>query len=366
MVARNYLPAARVLTESLRAVHPEVQMSVLVVDGTASEQTAVAGARILLPEQLGVDSGVLAAMRAMYSVTEFSTALKPWLLQHLVEAGGQPAVYLDPDIEVYAPIYDCWEAAGESGLALTPHTLEPMPRDGLYPSEEDILLAGTFNLGFVAVGPAGLPFLRWWAERLRTDCVVELGRGLFVDQRWVDLAVHYFTHRILRDPTLNVAYWNIESREIGRCGSTFTVGGQPLRFFHFSGFDPGQGPIHVRYAHRRARLLDAPPAVLELYAGYARRVQEAGLDEWREVEYRFSRSVGGIALTPPLRRAWRTCFLEAGSAPPDPFDHAQAGQFAEWARPLIGRTTGPLAAVPMPLRRLSRRLRRAMRVLVHG
>jgi uncharacterized protein (DUF1015 family) len=36
-------------------------------------------------------------------------------------------------------------------IALIPHLTEPIPDDGRKPSEEDILIAGAYNLGFVAL-----------------------------------------------------------------------------------------------------------------------------------------------------------------------------------------------------------------------
>ena len=73
---------------------------------------------------------------------------------------------------------------------VNPHLTAPMPRDGLRPSETDILISGSFNLGFAgfAGGDEVDELLDWWAERLATDCLVAPERGYFVDQRWMDLA----------------------------------------------------------------------------------------------------------------------------------------------------------------------------------
>ena len=62
-------------------------------------------------------------------------------------------VYLDPDIRLYAPITEVFEAVREHGLVLNPHNTEPMPRDGRWPNEQDILIAGAYNLGFIGLGP---------------------------------------------------------------------------------------------------------------------------------------------------------------------------------------------------------------------
>ena len=64
-----------------------------------------------------------------------------------------------------------------------------MPRDGKRPNEQDILIAGAYNLGFIGhrLGAFADRLLDWWAERLERDCIVDPSRGFFVDQRWIDL-----------------------------------------------------------------------------------------------------------------------------------------------------------------------------------
>ena len=54
---------------------------------------------MLTPAEIGCEPFTQMALR--YSVLELSTAVKPWLLRHLIEATGGPVTYLDPDIKVY-------------------------------------------------------------------------------------------------------------------------------------------------------------------------------------------------------------------------------------------------------------------------
>ena len=62
-----------------------------------------------------------------------------------------------------------------------------MPRDGLFPDETYILRAGIYNLGFIAVSPAGSgEFRRWWKERSDAIAGSWSRKGVFVDQRWID------------------------------------------------------------------------------------------------------------------------------------------------------------------------------------
>src|SRR5260370_44972 len=176
--------------------------------------------------------------------------MKPWMFEHLFAMGYDRVVYLDPDIVIYSPLIELDSTpspgAGESFLTLTPHLTGFIGGDE-HPSERTILQAGAYNLGFLALSrrPPLDRFLAWWQEKLEFQCVVDTVRGLFVDQKWMDLAPGLFPAvEILRHEGYNVAYWNLGQRTVvrGDADATVpmvaTVNGQPLRFFHFSGFDP--------------------------------------------------------------------------------------------------------------------------------
>ena len=62
----------------------------------------------------------------------------------------------------------CSQAVRDHGLVLNPHNIEPMPRDGHKPNEQDILIAGAYNLGFIGIGSGDFAdlLLDWWGERL--------------------------------------------------------------------------------------------------------------------------------------------------------------------------------------------------------
>src|ERR1700754_3911794 len=180
IVARNYLAQARVLGRSLAASNPGTTLWVLVVDGVHEPFELVD------PQELGL-GGDLAIMRLIYDVTELSTAVKPALLRALLKRTGGPVTYLDPDIEVFSSLEEIERNAAAHGLVLTPHLLAPLPSDDRQPSDVDILLSGSYNLGFVSMGdrPDVHALLDWWDERLRRDCIIDHGRGRFVDQRFM-------------------------------------------------------------------------------------------------------------------------------------------------------------------------------------
>jgi hypothetical protein len=163
------------------------------------------------------------------------------------------------------------------------------------------------------VGQHGRPFLRWWSDHLRRDCVnwSPADAWRFVDQRWLDLAVNFFSFEVLRDRGANVAYFNLGTRTLEREGDAHLVDGEPLRFFHFSGFDPAV-PEQVSKHQGPTPRVDATrlPALARLCADYAERLVAAGLEPGTRtsVERRLGER---LALTLPVRRALRAALLAA-------------------------------------------------------
>ena len=269
VVTPDHVARARVLARSLREHHPDARITALVIgDPPASpEPFEVLGVEAL-------DCPPLEDMIAAYEPFPLGCALKPWLLSHLLEQS--PAVlYLDSDIRVYAPLDDALAAAECHGLVLTRHLLGPLPRDGRHPSEEDILQAGVYNSGFLGVSRDALGFLRWWAERMAEECAIDPARGLFVDQRWVELAPGLVPGAtVLRDPGCNAGFWDVPNRPLTGGPRSYAVAGVPLRCFHFSGFDPDR-PDVLSAHQNRVDLADHPP-LAGLVRDYARELHEAG------------------------------------------------------------------------------------------
>lgn len=107
IIARNYLPAARVLATSFVAHNPGGKMSVLVTDDIYGEVSATEEPfEVVQVHDLDLGSSELRHMEAIYELTEFATSLKPWLLEHLLDGGASSVLYLDPDIQVFDRLDD--------------------------------------------------------------------------------------------------------------------------------------------------------------------------------------------------------------------------------------------------------------------
>ena len=337
IISRNHAPAARVLAQSLNRHHPELRLVVLQVDHEVFPLDELDERfDLLTPRDIGVGRRELHRLAAIYDALEVCDSLKPRLLQYLLSTGADAAVYLDSDIELFARIDDLFQTAHISSILLTPQLAEPPPDDGLYPDEMAFLHTGVYNGGFVGVGPGAAPFLEWWDKQLRWHCLHE--DKLFGDQRWLDFAPCFCDHAITRDPGCNVAWWNLGSRglELGADGK-YRVNGRPLRFFHYSYFDPETPELLFDWnpeLPHRARVAADHPHVAELCERYAGSLFASGYREDSAIRYQFATTASGLPLDVHIRRAYRAGLLQLGdedaAALPDPFSQADAERFVQW------------------------------------
>jgi glycosyltransferase involved in cell wall biosynthesis len=359
IIARNYLPLARVLGASFRQHHPDGVLSVLVFDDVDHE---VVGDDepfdVVHLDQLGRDVPELLRMAAMYDVTEFATALKPWLLEMLLRAGAPSVLYIDPDIQVFDSLEEIARLALEHDIVLTPHAVAPMPRDDKMTSETAILASGIYNLGFIGVGrgaledgPAGKPsFISFWKDRLYRECVNDPQGMRFVDQRWMDFVPAVYEPYLMREKTYNVAYWNLDHRDLVWTGSRYEIDGEPLRFFHFSGYSPTSPHLLSKHQIDAPRiLLSERPHVRRICDGYAELLLANGFGAPGAGGYAFGRMANGVPIDKYVRRVYIQAVLTADEGedeyPPIPWDAAGAEALCDWmsAPPRVAGDPGRLS-----------------------
>ena len=339
IVSPNYLHFARTLSASYLGQHPGHRFFVLIVaDLAEAAPFAGEGFTPVALHEIGLADLRSEAMK--YDILELNTNVKPTFMAHLLERYGLDSlVYLDPDIFVYAPL-DPVFATLDAGAAavLTPHMTTPV-FDGRSPSEQDILYNGTYNLGFIAVSrtPESARLVRWWEQRCLQLGFSEGRTGLFVDQKWINLAPGLFDRVvILRDAGCNMAYWNLHERSLSRVESGWVVdnavaGPVPLRFFHFSGVVLEDSNVLSRHTDRFT--LAARPDLQPLFVEYRLAARAARRPVDASIPYGFDRFSDGTAVTRLARRLY-AAHLERFRAPGgrlgDPFD--AHGPFAAFAR----------------------------------
>ena len=348
IVANNYLAYARAFTRSFLERHPAGKVCVLIVD---RPQPGLDYGRepfeVTFADQLGIPQFAHFAFR--YSILELSTAVKPYFLRHLHRTLGCDRIcYFDPDILVLGDLAELYERLGRVDAVLTPHLTAPID-DSLVPSEREILLSGIYNLGFLGISfnERTLPFLDWWSRRLHRECLHDVAKGLFVDQRWMDFAPAFLPRvEILHDPGYNVAYWNLAHRRIEKRNDRWLASGVPLRFFHFSGYDFRRPELISRFQNRFS--FGDRPDVAPLFEIYGERLEREGQEEVQHIPYSYGQFDNGVAVPEVARRALQQADPE-GKRWPDPFSTVGPDSFFDWLRQPVNGSQPPLPRLALVL-----------------
>lgn len=299
--AINYLSKALVLRESYISCHPDSDFFILLVDRkNHSIESAISDVNILWAEDLAIGNFDCYAFK--FDIIELSTNVKPATLKMLL-GKYESVLYIDPDIQVYCHLQTVYESLANHPVVVTPHTMTPV-LDGKNPSDIDFSRMGSFNLGFVGVSRSkeGIAFLDWWSERCLKLGYYEPQLGLAVDQKWVDLAPCFFPNlKVLRDPGLNVAFWNLHERTLSKRDEQWYVNGDsPLYFFHFSSFSTDD-PHAI--AHKQSRFASGSrPDLHELVDEYAALLITKDDAKFSSTKYSNDYFDDGTYITPALRR----------------------------------------------------------------
>ena len=282
--APNYLGKVLALGRSLRRHCPTLEFHWVVADRKDpsllerdSIREVVDG--IVFAEELSED--LTPDWLFQHDLVELSTAIKPIAATRLLGSDGcEGLLYLDPDLVIFSGLRDVLTSLSEASVLLTPHLLEPESElEAIIDHELCALRHGVFNLGFLGLRACdeAFRFLQWWSDRCREFCWRDVDTGTFTDQKWINFAPVFFSSsRVLRSPRLNVAPWNLNQRKLtGSFDDGFFVEGEPLGFYHFTGFDSGAHRAMVeKYApgNRSAEML---------VDWYGRTTRDLGELPWR-------------------------------------------------------------------------------------
>lgn len=306
----NYCGYARTLAESFLKYNPNIPFYLFIADRPQPDiDVSNFSAKIIVVDQEIAPN--YDRMTSIYGVMEYNTSVKPHCFDYLFDELKYDSVcYLDPDIFVTAPLGEVFRLINfEADCVLTPHITAPLD-DGFNPDDLAISRSGIYNLGFVAFRNAkpARRFLTWWRNWLETDCVVDLERGVFVDQKFCDFAPAFIekTH-ILHDPGYNVAYWNLLHRPVKLRGGEPHVKGVPVKFFHFSGVNKNKPNEFSKHQDRFTRdtIGDLQP-IFDRYVSLLLENDHYGRDGlFSEIKYGFGKLDCGAPIIDGMRRCFR-------------------------------------------------------------
>ncbi len=278
ILSKNYLHFGKVLAESFLKHNPHWDFMIYITDifediNDLVEAVEAYAKGYELVSLYGIrehfEFAELEDMLCRYNIVELNTAFKPFVFDYLIARGYEKIVYLDPDIIVLSAIDEIDEYLTNHNIVLTPHILTELPLDSKGLSEQDILKTGIYNLGFIAISNSeeSRKFILWWKMRLFNFCYINFEGGMFVDQKWIDFVPIYFENvKILKNKKYNVAYWNLHEREIKLENNAWTIDGEKIVFYHFSGIQLDNLNSISKYQNRFT--LEEKPDLKKLFVNY--------------------------------------------------------------------------------------------------
>jgi len=275
LCSNNYLAHAKTLGDSIQKHCPEATFIIGLVDEFHPDvdYAFFKPFEIIKYDQICFDC--FPEMLANYNIIEFNTAVKPYFLDYFLQKYGlgTNVYYIDPDIVFYKGLDELQTILKTHNIVLTPM----ITKANLTVSTDELvaLRHGMYNLGFIGVSYSEetLRFVHWWMERLHKHCVIDKPRGLFVDQKWIDIAPLFFEGvYILKQLGYNMAWWNIAERTLFRAADGHYYVNTPeqeLVFFHFSGYKFG-GNSYTGRIDDSAYSFQSRPDLVEIFYEYSK------------------------------------------------------------------------------------------------
>jgi hypothetical protein len=239
-----YLAKARVLAKSVKKHIPEAPFILILSDKIPPNFSLDEEPfdEVITVDQLSIPVDNINLWIFTHSIVELCTAVKGQALYNLLEKNDK-VVYLDPDIAVFDDLNILDNLLDQYDIVFTPHQTVPEENDrDIISNEICSLQHGTYNFGFFAVrsNVNGKSYAKWYRDRLVKYCIDDKLNGLFTDQRWGDIAPALFENLyIWKHPGANISTWNLTHRSVSKQDAKYYVNGEPLLFYHFSGFDSG-------------------------------------------------------------------------------------------------------------------------------
>jgi lipopolysaccharide biosynthesis glycosyltransferase len=332
IVARNYLPMAKALGNSIDRFHANIPFYIIVADHSDDFENNGDADRIIDAKRLDIPK--FEEMSFKYDITEFCTSLKPFCFDYLFNRGYEKVIYFDPDIFVFSSLDNVFEQLSNSSIVMTPHlSIMQSTYTGLVP-EGMLMHVGIFNFGFCAINSSvnGRKIVDWWKIRLTDQCYADKTDGLHTDQKWMDFVPSFITNaHIERGLGYNLAIWNWHERKIEIRDNEFWVVARddnskamPLVFFHFSNFHFTHADTISAFKPKYIRKFDDLSAAVDEYASEL-VAQKISYHAKRNI-YKFSAYDNGVKITHFHRRMYRR-LIDNGHIFINPFSSQEKNSF---------------------------------------
>lgn len=307
ILSHNYLGQALALEKSFQSYHSDVDFYFVIIDRKTPEAIeSIKDLNVIWAEELGINNYWRHAFK--FDVIEWSTNIKPFVARSLL-LQYEKILYLDPDLYFYQNVDWIFSELSNCSVVVTPHATTPI-YDQHPQGDLEWMRVGTFNLGFIGMRNTQETdlFLNWWGQRCLSDGYLETSNGVFVDQKWVTLAMGFYPGiKILFNKGINVASWNLHERKLATTLPTpMLEDGSPLYFFHFSGFNYDNPKDFSKRQSRWA--VGSHPKYEKLAEDYKLELKRNNFKDRIGIAYSNDFFLDGIYVTPLIRKVYALLF----------------------------------------------------------
>jgi GT2 family glycosyltransferase/glycosyltransferase involved in cell wall biosynthesis len=335
IVTPKTIPHAKVLASSFKRHHPGSRFFALLLDRNQPAES-IEGIEWVSLSDLSLKPGDAAKLPLVCSPEEMARALKPALLRTLLAAQGGEVAYFDHEIKVFSSLDELAEKARKHSIVL-------------FPIASTAAEVKTYDPALIVVGAGSEVFLDWWQHLSRTQSYKNPDALRETEQLSLDsvaaLFPQYFT---VNAPASNASYRNLPGREFAWTGSHYELEGEPLRLFHFAGYDPAKP--HLLSEQQGADplvLLSREPAVARLCEEYREELLRARGDRTRSEEGDIGSLPNGLKIDRHIRRIYREALAKSGAGegvePPNPFAAGDAAAFIAWLNEPVPAASYPVS-----------------------
>lgn len=238
IISPDYFPFALNLFNSLKKYDITIELQILVTAGDIKDNI-----KSTLPKELKIhflkdleNTQLNTEIKNKYDYLNdsFRWTLKPIFISYLLNK-FEKVIYVDCDIYFFHDFSFLFKELDHVSILLSPHWGETDP----LVNEENFLLnfrLGLYNAGFIGATAKGKVSLEWWAKACSYAIKKDENKGLYDDQRFLDLIPIIDEHSsIIKHRGCNIGSWNITSNRRQRKGERILINDKyPIVFVHFN------------------------------------------------------------------------------------------------------------------------------------
>ncbi len=298
-ICTNYAHKARTLAESVKKNIPDAKFLVCLTEREVPESmNSPYFDEVILSKDMW--EGNFNRYIYKHAIVEASTSVKGHFFKYIIDHYPEEDkfVYLDPDCYVYSDFVELRELLNTRPIVLCPHLLQP----GNIDMELSSTAHGVYNLGFLAVNRSeeAVKFINWWADRLYLFCYDDILKGIFTDQKWIDLAPCFFDVEVFKHRGYDFATWSLLDCGMTKENGQYFVKGDPLRFIHFSGYGATIEKCMNDW------LPEGEHPFRELYSEYSKLHEKNNEDNVSKTPWSYSKYYSGEDVDDELRVEYRS------------------------------------------------------------